>query len=125
MDAVTTRLPAWLQGTIERVAPGQRRSDAIRQLVLEAATEREFPMVIWRDGPSGRRPGLRGGPDVEEVVLVARLHPSAAGPGEIAAEMGISEAAVADALRFAEVYAEVVDPRVAMRERAGAVGPTS
>lgn len=28
------------------------------------------PMVVFRDGPSGRRPALMGGPDVAEVVGV-------------------------------------------------------
>jgi len=30
-----------------------------------------FPAIEFRDGPAGRRPAIRGGPDVWEIVLVA------------------------------------------------------
>lgn len=75
-------------------------------------------MITWRDGPSGRRPGLRTGPDVEEVVAVARLYPTGADAAEVAAEIGIGEAAVMDALRFAAAYPSILDARLAIRERA-------
>lgn len=123
MDAVTTRLPDWLQQTVARVAPGQHRSDVVRQLVIEAATEREFPMVTWRDGPSGRRPGLRSGPDIAEVILVARLHGEAPDPVDVAAEIGIPESAAVDALRFGAAYPAIIDGRIAVRERAMATAP--
>jgi hypothetical protein len=125
MDAITTRFPDWLTETVARVAPGQRRSDAVRQLVIEAATEREFPMVIWRDGPSGRRPALRSGPDIEEVVIVARLHGQDPDLVDVAAEIGIPEPAVVDALRFAATFPAIVDSRIAVRERAVAAAPIS
>ncbi len=32
----------------------------------------EFPAIEFRDGVSGHRAGIRGGPDVWEVVRVAR-----------------------------------------------------
>ena len=32
----------------------------------------EFPGVVFRDGPTGRRAGLAGGPDVWEVVRAVK-----------------------------------------------------
>jgi hypothetical protein len=32
----------------------------------------EYPGILFRSGPAGRRPGLIGGPDVWEVVSVYR-----------------------------------------------------
>ena len=44
------------------------------ELIEEGLRLRRHPMIVFRDGPSGRRAGLIGGPDVWEVVggLVGR-----------------------------------------------------
>jgi hypothetical protein len=38
------------------------------ELIDEGLRTRRHPMIVFRDGPSGRRAGLIGGPDVWEVV---------------------------------------------------------
>ena len=38
------------------------------ELIEEGLRTRRHPMIVFRDGPSGRRAGLIGGPDVWEVV---------------------------------------------------------
>jgi len=38
------------------------------ELIEEGLRTRRHPMIVFRDGPSGRRAGLLGGPDVWEVV---------------------------------------------------------
>jgi hypothetical protein len=38
------------------------------ELIEEGLRTRRHPLVAFRDGPSGRRAGLVGGPDVWEVV---------------------------------------------------------
>ncbi|MGH7869550.1 MAG: hypothetical protein ACREP9_18440 [Candidatus Dormibacteraceae bacterium] len=43
-------------------------SAATNLLVDEALRSQEHPLVIFRDGPSGRRARLIGGPDVWEVA---------------------------------------------------------
>jgi hypothetical protein len=43
-------------------------SSASNRLVDEALRMQEYPMIIFRDGPSGRRARLVGGPDVWEVI---------------------------------------------------------
>jgi hypothetical protein len=48
--------------------PGISVSAASNQLVDEALRGQAHPMVVFRDGPGGRRARLVGGPDVWQVV---------------------------------------------------------
>lgn len=48
--------------------PGLRASAATNQLVDEALRCQEHPLVVFRDGPAGRRARLIGGSDVWEVA---------------------------------------------------------
>jgi hypothetical protein len=38
------------------------------ELIEEGLRTRRHPLIVFRDGPSGRRAGLIGGPDVREVI---------------------------------------------------------
>ncbi len=38
------------------------------ELIEEGLRVRRHPLVVFRDGPSGRRAGLAGGPDIAEVI---------------------------------------------------------
>lgn len=44
-------------------------SDRLRRCAEEGARRDERPLITFRDGPTGRRAGLVGGPDVWEVAL--------------------------------------------------------
>src|ERR1700737_2107110 len=48
--------------------PGLSLSAAANLLVDEGLRMAEHPGVVFRDGPTGRRAGLAGGPDVWEVM---------------------------------------------------------
>jgi hypothetical protein len=52
--------------------PGLSASAATNLLVDEALRCQEHPLVVFRDGPAGRRARLIGGPDVWEVVQALR-----------------------------------------------------
>jgi hypothetical protein len=52
--------------------PGMSLSSAANRLVDEALRTNEHPGVTFRPGPTGRRAGLAGGPDVWEVVRAVR-----------------------------------------------------
>ena len=65
-----------------RARPGLGTSALTSRFVDEALRMEEPPGVLFRDGPSGRRAVLIGGPDVWEVVRVA-LGYWAAYPDEI------------------------------------------
>src|SRR3954452_975112 len=57
--------------------PGLSASSATNLLVDEALRSQEHPLVVFRDGPAGRRARLVGGPDVWEVVRAVRSARSA------------------------------------------------
>src|SRR5258708_29098608 len=48
--------------------PGLSLSAAVNLLVDEGLRTTEHPGVVFRDGPTGRRAALAGGPDVWEVM---------------------------------------------------------
>jgi hypothetical protein len=47
---------------------GEPRSRVAERLIDEGLRMEEFPGVVFRSGPTGRRASLLGGPDVWEVV---------------------------------------------------------
>lgn len=57
--------------------PGLSLSAAANLLVDEGLRMAEHPGVVFRDGPSGRRAALAGGPDVWEVVRAVKSARSA------------------------------------------------
>jgi hypothetical protein len=52
--------------------PGLSLSAAANLLVDEGLRMAEHPGVVFRDGPTGRRAGLAGGPDVWEVIRAVK-----------------------------------------------------
>jgi hypothetical protein len=65
--AVAARLQAYVA-----THPGLSLSSAANQLVDEGLRTTEHPGITFREGPTGRRAGLVGGPDVWEVVRAVR-----------------------------------------------------
>src|SRR3954452_20589242 len=50
-------------------AAGETLSDRLRRYADEGTRRDEHPLITFRDGPTGRRAGLLGGPDVWEVAI--------------------------------------------------------
>ena len=50
-------------------AAGESLSERLRRYAEEGARREEHPLITFRDGPTGRRAGLLGGPDVWEVAM--------------------------------------------------------
>jgi hypothetical protein len=50
-------------------AAGDTLSDRLRRYAGEGIRRDEHPLITFRDGPTGRRSGVVGGPDVWEVVM--------------------------------------------------------
>jgi uncharacterized protein (DUF433 family) len=73
-STVATRLPEPLLREVRRFAKRGRLgpSEALRAIVAEWVAMAKYPAIVFRDGPVGRRPGLRVGPDIWEIVMVAR-----------------------------------------------------
>src|SRR5712691_573723 len=47
---------------------GESRARVAERLIEEGLQIEEFPGIMFRSGPTGRRAGIVGGPDVWEVV---------------------------------------------------------
>jgi uncharacterized protein (DUF433 family) len=71
---MATRLPEPLLREVRQFAKRGRLgpSEALREIVAEWVAMAKYPAIEFRDGPVGRRPGLRVGPDIWEIVMVAR-----------------------------------------------------
>ena len=52
----------------ERRSAGASLTSLVTSLLDEGLKTRRFPGVVYRPGPTGRRAGLVGGPDVWEVI---------------------------------------------------------
>ncbi len=52
--------------------PGATPSGLVQRLVEEGLRMAEHPGVVFKDGPGGRRPALKVGPDVWELVKFLR-----------------------------------------------------
>ncbi|HEU0087610.1 MAG TPA: hypothetical protein VFQ77_08165 [Pseudonocardiaceae bacterium] len=53
-------------------APGATPSGLVQRLVDEGLRMAEHPGVVFKDGPEGRRPELKVGPDIWELVKFLR-----------------------------------------------------
>ena len=75
----------------------------------------EHPGIVFRDGPTGRRAALTGGPDVWELVAAFRSGSQGgeASIPELAEILELSVGQVQIALGYYAAYPEEVDARVA------------
>lgn len=97
------------------------------RLIDEGLRMEAHPMVVFRDGPSGRRPVLVGGPEVADVigaivggdVVVAQRRSRAA---EL---LDVSEALVDAALAYYADYTNEIDELVAHRSQRADEAETS
>ena len=94
-------------------------SSVTNLLVDEALRSEEHPGVTFRSGPTGRRAGLVGGPDVWEVIdtlLTLREHESGltddALIAAIAEAIGLPERKVRVAVTYYAHYRDEIDERV-------------
>jgi hypothetical protein len=99
-------------------AAGETLSDRLRRYAEEGARREEHPLVVFRDGPTGRRAGLLGGPDVWEVVmwvddLVEESDPAAA----LAEDSALTRSQVDAALRYRTAYPDEIAARIELHRR--------
>jgi hypothetical protein len=100
--------------------PDLTLSAAGNRLIDEALRTHEHSLVVFRDGPAGRRARLIGGPDVWEVVRAvrsARQAEPALSADEVVALVtetsGVSDALVRAAIAYWADYPDEVDAMVA------------
>lgn len=121
-DEVLRRLDRYV-----RSHPGASASSVTNLFVDEALRADEHPGVVFRPGPTGRRAGLVGGPDIWEVIDT--LHTVRETDAELTSEalvaatadaMGLAQRKVRVATRYYAAYRAEVDERIAANREAAA-----
>lgn len=121
-DSVLRRLERYV-----RSHPGTSASSVANVFVDEALRTEEHPGILFRPGPTGRRAGLAGGPDVWEVIATLQAlrqeQPELAGDALVAATaaaIGVTPRQVRIAVGYYGAYPDEVNERIAAnREAAG------
>ena len=107
---------------LKAVAARRRMSSSAlaEQLIDEGLRMEAHPMIVFRDGPAGRRPVVAGGPDVAEVVgaIAGGDVPVDVRAGRAADLLGLSSRQVDAAMAY---YAEFPDEIDAERRQNEAV----
>jgi hypothetical protein len=101
-------------------AAGESLSDRLRRYAEEGTRRDEHPLVTFRDGPTGRRAGLLGGPDVWEVAmwLDDLRHEDEPDPGAtLARESALSRAQIEAAQHYRAAYPEEIAARIDLHRR--------
>jgi hypothetical protein len=100
----------------EAAARAMSSSALAEELIEEGLRIRRHPLITFRDGPSGRRAGLAGGPDVWEVVggTVGGDVPADQRLARVAEHLGLSQRSVSAALDYYADFTAEVDHEIAM-----------
>jgi hypothetical protein len=94
-------------------AAGESLSDRLRRYAEEGARRDEHPMITFRDGPTGRRAGLIGGPDVWEVAMwIDDLGPADDAAAQLVAGAVVTRAQIDAALAYRATYPDEIQARV-------------
>ena len=103
-------------------AAGETLSDRLRRYAEEGARREEHPLVVFRDGPTGRRAGLLGGPDVWEVAMW--IEDLAEEPDPVATlveDSTLSRSQVDAGMRYRAAYPDEIAARIDLHRRETAV----
>lgn len=101
-----------------QTVPGATPSGLAQLLVDEGLRMAEHPGVVFKDGPAGRRAALALGPDIWEVVTVAKeIDPRGArAVTAIAERLDLPAARIETALRYYAAYPDEIDAEIEDRE---------
>jgi hypothetical protein len=107
-------------------AAGETLSDRLRRYADEGVRRDEHPLVTFRDGPTGRRAGIVGGPDVWEIVMwVEDLAAEEDSVAVLVEESALARAQVDAALRYRAMYPGEVDARIELHRQETAAASRS
>ncbi|MHB1576268.1 MAG: hypothetical protein ACYCX9_07130 [Candidatus Dormibacteria bacterium] len=101
-------------------------SDRLRRYADEGVRRDEHPLITFRDGPTGRRAGLVGGPDVWEVAMW--LEDLSAEPDPVAAlvkDLVLTRPQIDAALRYRAAYPDEIATRVELHRQETAAASQS
>jgi len=99
----------------EASSRGISTSGLAEELIEEGLRVRRHPLIVFRDGASGRRAGLIDGPDVWEVIggIVGGDVPVAERVDRAVSIFGVAPERVAAALDYYAAYPEEIDGAIA------------
>lgn len=114
----SARLEAGLVSRLKRLSAreGLTASQLAERFIDEGLRSAELPGIVFRPGPTGRRAGLHGGPDVWEIVRdvqQARATGAADPVAAVVRSTDLGEDQVRLALAYHARYPEDVDERIA------------
>jgi hypothetical protein len=99
-------------------AAGESLSDRLRRYAEEGARREEHPLVTFRDGPTGRRAGLLGGPDVWEVAMwLDDLRDEPDPAATLVKESSLTPSHVDAVQRYQAAYPQEIAARVELHRR--------
>ncbi len=114
---VSVRFSRITEAKVRQIAAIERRSlaDTVKVLTEEAVRQREFPDILFANGPTGRRAVLRNGPDIWEILEPYII---AAKNWDLlrASYPQLEEAQLRTAVRYYESYPEEIDARIALNQ---------
>lgn len=102
---------------------GQSKARVAERLIDEGLQLEEFPGIVFRSGPTGRRAGVAAGPDVWEIVrdLKAAAQEGDQDPIEaVSSVTGLDRSKVELAASYYAAYPTDVDERIRSNEDAAA-----
>lgn len=117
----SARLDAGVVDRLERRGrrDGLNKSRLAERYIDEGMRIEDHPGIVFRDGPSGRRAGLAGGPDVWEVISAMRASGLAGEAAlEAAAEWGdLLPSQVRAAVGYYAEFPDEIDERIGRNEQ--------
>ncbi len=104
----------------EAASTGTSVAALVTSILTEGLKTRRFPGIVYRDGPTGRRAGVVGGPDVWEIIRA--LKSARGGPepriGALAEDLGLPIQRIRLAVDFFAAFPQEIEERIAADERA-------
>ena len=99
-------------------AAGETLSDRLRRYAEEGVRRDEHPLITFRDGPTGRRAGLVGGPDIWEVVMsIDDLSGEPDPAAVLVAESTLTRPHIDAALRYRAAYPDETEARIELHRQ--------
>jgi hypothetical protein len=98
---------------------GEPKSRTAERLIDEGLRMEDHPGILFRDGPTGRRAALAGGPDVWEVIetVIGTGLKGDDAIAEAAAWGNLTTAQVGLAVRYYGDFRQEIDARIASNRR--------
>lgn len=100
---------------------GQSKARVAERLIDEGLQIEEFPGIVFRFGPTGRRAGIVGGADVWEVIRDLKGAAQGGSPDPVEAitqATGIDRSRIELAASYYAAYPDDVDERIRLNEEA-------